>query len=180
MTTPPPRVTQAMFTSRMPADGCPSAPGTGPAANCLDLNNGSWTGGFPPAGGAYAGWTGVSKSTFNGFIENGLTGATRLQLPFVQSSAVGAIDIVRRPQAGDTALLSNSRLYSEAEIRILLADNINDLHPERNGGAAIADGNDVQIGPAAVGGAPVSVALNSNYNTARREYVLPDGTPWYR
>src|SRR5262249_48046496 len=93
------------------------------------------------------------KSTFNGFIENGLTGAKKLQLPFVQSSAVGAIDIIRRPQAGDTTLLSNSRLYNEAEIRILLADNINDLHPERS--AATLDADDVQLGPAAENAAAV-------------------------
>jgi hypothetical protein len=133
--------------------GCPAAPGTGPATNCLALSAGSWTGGFPPAGSANAAWTGISKSTFNGFIENGLTGAKKLQLPFVQSSAVGAIDIIRRPQAGDTTLLSNSRLYNEAEIRILLADNINDLHPERSAGTLDAD--DVQLGPAAENAAAV-------------------------
>jgi len=141
--------------------GCPGAPGTGPAANCLQLANGSWTGGFPPTGAAYSGWTGISKSTFNGFVENGLTGATRLQLPFVQSSAVGAIDIIRRPQAGDTTLLSNSRLYSEAEIRILLADNINDLHPERSAG--VLDADDVQLGPAAQNGAAVLNATANMY-----------------
>jgi len=141
--------------------GCPGAPGTGPAANCLQLGNGSWTGGFPPVGSAYAGWTGISKSTFNGFIENGLTGATKLQLPFVQSSAVGAIDIIRRPQAGDTTLLSNSRLYSEAEIRIMLADNINDLHPERSLG--VLDADDVQLGPAAQNGGAVLNATSNMY-----------------
>ena len=142
--------------------GCPAAPGAGPATNCLGLPNGSWTGGFPPTGSANPGWTGISKSTFNGFIENGLTGAKKLQLPFVQNSLVGAIDIIRRPQAADTTLLSNSRLYNEAEIRILLADNINDLHPERNGGAAI-DANDVQIGPATENGAPVLNATANMY-----------------
>jgi len=155
--------------------GCPGAPGTGPAANCLLLGNGSWTGGFPPAGAAYAGWTGISKSTFNGFIENGLTGATRLQLPFVQSSAVGAIDIIRRKQAGDTTLLANSRLYSQAEIRILLADNINDLHPDRSAG--VLDGQDVQLGPAAMGGGPVTIAMNLAYNTGNTAMYFAMGRP---
>src|SRR5580692_5124262 len=48
------------------AGGCPSAPnsGPGPGTNCLVLPAGSWTGGFPPTGGANAAWTGISKSTF--------------------------------------------------------------------------------------------------------------------
>jgi len=141
--------------------GCPAAPGAGPATNCLALGAGSWTGGFPPTGAANPAWTGISKSTFNGFIENGLTGAKKLQLPFVQNSNVGAIDIIRRPQAGDTALLSNSRLYNEAEIRILIADNINDLHPER--GAGVLDADDIQLGPNAENGAPVLNATANMY-----------------
>ena len=157
------------------AGGCPAAPGTGPATNCIALNAGSWTGGFPPTGTANPAWTGISKSTFNGFIENGLTGAKKLQLPFVQSSNVGAIDIIRRPQATDTALLSNSRLYNKAEIRILLADNINDLHPERNLGAI--DANDVMIGPAAQAGAPVDVVLNANYGTAANTMYFGQASP---
>ncbi len=111
------------------ASACPTAPAAGPAANCANLPAGSWTGGFPPTGAANPAWTGISKSTFNGFIENGLTGATKLQLPFVQSSKVGAIDIIRKPTAGDTPLLLNSRLYKEAAIRILLADTEGDLYP---------------------------------------------------
>ncbi len=149
------------------AGGCPSAPGAGPAANCIKLPMGSWTGGFPQVAGSAnynpGPWTGVSKSNFAGFITNGATGATRLQLPFVQNSNVGAIDIIRRPQAGDTTLLSDSRLYNKAEIRILLADSLADLHPERGAGAL--DANDVQIGPNAQGGAAVSFAMNANYQT---------------
>ena len=148
--------------------GCPAAPGTGPAANCVALPAGSWTGGFPPTGTANPAWTGISKATFNGFIENGLTGAKKLQLPFVQNSPVGAIDIIRRPQAGDTTLLSNSRLFTEAEIRILMADNINNLHPWPAGGGAaggpgVFDADDVQLGPNAENGAPVLNATTNIY-----------------
>jgi PilX N-terminal len=149
------------------AGGCPAAPGTGPAANCPQLTAGSWTGGFPPSpptpcaacsGGPNAGWTGISKSTFNGFIENGLTGATKLQLPFVQADPIGAIEIIRRPQASDTPLLTGSRLYTKAEIRVLLADTVADLHPDRGAGA-LPDGQDIQIFlPPAAGG---SVALTA-------------------
>jgi Tfp pilus assembly protein PilX len=150
------------------AGGCPGAPGTGPAANCLAVPAGSWSGGFPappaPAtctadcgGLANAGWKGISTTTFNSFITNGLTGATKLQLPFVNSAnKVGAIDIVRRPQNSDTPLLSNSRLYTEASIRILLADTQADLHPERG---ALGDGQDIQLGVTTVGTTTSSVNI---------------------
>lgn len=140
------------------AGGCPAAPGTGPAANCLQLAAGSWTGGFPPAGVANPAWAGISQSTYNGFVINGLTGATRLQLPFVQASTVGAIDIIRKPQAWDTPLLSSSRLYGKAEIRVLLADTQIDLHPERG---LIADGQDVQLGVTVVNGTTQPVLLST-------------------
>lgn len=142
------------------AGACPPAPATGPATNCSALTAGSWTGGFPPTGSANPGWKNISTSTFNGFITNGLTGATKLQLPFVQSSTVGAIDIIRRPQASDTALLSTSRLYAEAEIRILLADTLADLHPERGSGAL--DSNDVQL-VLPSGGGYIQLTGTSNY-----------------
>ena len=129
------------------AAGCPSAPGTGPAANCPQLAAGSWTGGFPPTGTPNYNpgpWTTISKSTFNGFIENGYTGATKLQLPFVNSSKAGAIDIIRKPTPGDSALLASSRLYNQASIRILLADTQGDLYP----GETRTDSStqDIQIG----------------------------------
>ncbi|MGB6839673.1 MAG: PilX N-terminal domain-containing pilus assembly protein [Candidatus Sulfotelmatobacter sp.] len=159
------------------AAGCPGAPGTGPAANCILLPAGSWSGGFPPppapatctadcGGAANAGWKGISTTAFNSFIVNGLTGATKLQLPFVQSGKVGAIDIVRRPQASDTPLLSGSRLYNEASIRILLADTQGDLHPERG---AIGDGQDIQLGVSAVGATTTSVSLS--YTGAPADYM---------
>lgn len=133
--------------------GCPAAPTPGPGsgAYCVQLQNGSWTGGFPPIAGASTGstWTTTSINTFHNFIVNGSTGATKLQLPFVENSKVGAIDIIRRPAPGDTTLLTNSRLYNKAQIRILLADTITDLHPER--GTGVLDANDVQLGTPSTG-----------------------------
>jgi hypothetical protein len=147
------------------AGACPPAPASGPATNCSSLPAGSWTGGFPPTGGANSQWQGISTDAptgnpagFNSFIVNGLTGASKLQLPFVGSSTVGAIDIIRRPQANDTQLLSGSRLYGKAEIRILLADTIGDLHPERGSGSLDAD--DVQLGITSVNGTTISVQMN--------------------
>jgi Tfp pilus assembly protein PilX len=135
------------------AGGCPNAPGSGPAADCVALPAGSWTGGFPPTGSANAAWTGISKSTFGGFIENGLTGASKLELPFVNSgNKVGAIDILRKPTPVDTSLLAQSRFYNEATIRILLADDEGDLYP----GETRADSGtqDIQLGTpfAGIGG----------------------------
>lgn len=131
------------------AAGCPSAPSSGPGSgtNCIALPAGSWTGGFPPTGTPNYNpgpWTGISKSTYNGFVENGYTGATKLQLPFVNSSKVGAIDIIRKPTPGDTTLLASSRLYNQASIRILLADTQGDLYP----GEVRTDSStqDIQIG----------------------------------
>ncbi|MGA8622320.1 MAG: PilX N-terminal domain-containing pilus assembly protein [Candidatus Sulfotelmatobacter sp.] len=130
------------------SNGCPAAPTPGPGttpATCTQLSTGSWTGGFPPTGTANTTtWRGISTTTFNGFVVNGLTGATKLQLPFVQSSKVGAIDIIRRPTATDSTLLSNSRLYNKAAIRILLADTEADLYP----GSTRSDSStqDIQLG----------------------------------
>jgi Tfp pilus assembly protein PilX len=166
------------------AGGCPAT--GGPAANCPQLTAGSWSGGIPPAGAANTGWTGISTGTFHNFVINGLTGATTLSLPFVKSSAVGPIDIIRRPQATDTTLLTNSRLYSEAEIRILLADDISQLHPER--GATALDANDVQLGTPSAAYFQLSGTPNSDYmyygmgQTGTGSFIQPTGcagvNPW--
>jgi len=160
------------------AGACPNAPTPGPAgADCAALPSGSWTGGFPPTGAAVANWRGVSTDAptapanplgFNSFIINGLTGATKLQLPFVQSDAVGAIEIIRRPQATDSALLTSSRLYSEAAIRILLADTQADLTPDRG---VIGDGQNVELGtPNASPFAAVASVATGNGATAGKMY----------
>jgi len=166
------------------AGACPSAPTPGPATNCAALPSGSWTGGFPPTGAAVGNWRGVSTDAqtppanplgFNSFIINGLTGATKLQLPFVQSDAVGAIEIIRRPQASDTPLLASSRLYSEAAIRILLADTEADLYP----GSTRTDAStqDIQLGTPFthntqyVSGVPVATANGINAANTKMYYA---------
>jgi Tfp pilus assembly protein PilX len=144
------------------AGGCPPAPAAGPATFCTQLNQGSWTGGYPIANGsANSSWKTYSIANFNSFILNGLTGAKKLQLPFVQSSTLppttAAIDILRRPQVSDSALLTTSRLFTKAEIRIMLADDIKDLHPYAAvaggaGGVGVFDADDVQLVLPAAGG----------------------------
>src|ERR1035438_5765488 len=63
--------------------GCPPAPTPGPGSsgNCGQLQNGSWTGGFPPTGAANTtNWDPTTSiNTFHSFIVNGQTGATKLQ-----------------------------------------------------------------------------------------------------
>jgi Tfp pilus assembly protein PilX len=150
------------------AGACPPAPAAGPAAGCNALGEGSWTGGFYPIAGALNNapikWNTVSTGStaaggFNSFITTGATGATKLQLPFMQSDAIGAIEIIRRQQASDKPLLASARLYNEAAIRILLADTEKDLTPERG---INADGQDVQIGaPTAAGAIPFATLPNT-------------------
>src|SRR5882724_1721983 len=73
-------------------------------------------------------WNTLS-STYAGQILSGTTGAQQLTLPFMQPGVVqpgiGPIEIVRRPLPGEaaTSLLGESRLYNQAQIRVLLSDN---------------------------------------------------------
>jgi Tfp pilus assembly protein PilX len=142
--------------------GCPlnTFPPTG--ANCVALpragvspTDASWTGGHPTIGIVNPNFFTIS-SGFNGFLVNSVTGATDMQLPFVQNSCTDPknkppcsdpISIIRKPQPGEsaTSALGSSRLYNKAQIRILLADTVADLHPERGAGALDAD--DVQFVP---------------------------------
>ena len=143
---------------------CPDAPSQGPATNCNNLSAGSWTGGFPPVGSANGGWRTISTQNFNSFIITGATGAKKLQLPFVTSSNVGAIDIIRKPTPGDSAQLTNSRLYNKATIRILLADSQADLYPGETRSDSASQ--DIQIG-----------APFTNLSSGSSGYVTVAATP---
>jgi Tfp pilus assembly protein PilX len=132
-------------------------------ANCVALpgpatvpGDASWSGGYPPTGSVNINFPSISAgSTLNGFVTNSTTGAKNMQLPFVQNSCTSnpppctdPISIVRKPQVGEsaTSTLGTSRLYNQAQIRVLLADTQVDLHPERG---AIADGQDFPFPTAA-------------------------------
>jgi len=145
------------------AGGCPLntfPPPTGAGTNCVQMPAGnpgdaSWSGGIPTgAGSANANFPSISTGTLNGYVTNSLTGATKLELPFVNNSCdtnpppcTDPISIIRKPQPGETATstLGTSRLYNKASIRILMADSENDLHPERPG--LMGDVNDIQMNP---------------------------------
>ena len=108
----------------------PTAPngcdGTMPACRDFQSNEGSKTAG--PASADNPTWTRLSESTYQGMILNEDTGAKALRLPFVNSST-DPIELIRRPPTGEdpTSILSQSRLYNQAQVRVLLSDNLADL-----------------------------------------------------
>jgi len=107
-------------------NGCDNA---APDTHCLDLDfgYGSVIGG-PTGPQNEPTWTTTSTQTFKSWIINGRTGASALNLPFVAGN-VGPIEIIRRPPpAGQVDAAGPSRLYNEAEIRVLLADTQAGLH----------------------------------------------------
>jgi hypothetical protein len=121
----------------------------------------------PPYGGTGAanpGWSSLSSSTYNGMILSGTTGAKPLTLPFVQPG-VGPIEIIRRPLAGEfaTSAVGVSRLYNQAQIRVLLSDNPAEL-PGGTGDAQnirLANVKTSGAAPDYTNGVPVAGASNT-------------------
>ncbi len=157
-----PKASSGCALSPIPPSGEPNCVAL-PGASTIP-GDASWSGGYPTVGGAAnANFPSLSSGTFNGYLTNSLTGAKNMQLPFVQNSCTSnpppctdPISIIRKPLVGEspTGTLGTSRMYNKAQIRILLADTQNDLHPERG---ALADGQDVQF--------PNAAAFNSPGNT---------------
>jgi len=121
-----------------------------PACRAIAATEGSLVGagGNPPASAPTTGpptWRTISLNAapyYNGFVTDGDygiagglgTGATNLTLPFVSGTTGTAVgpqpyEIIRRPPPGEnpTAALGASRLYNEAEIRVLLSDSPDEL-----------------------------------------------------
>jgi len=158
----------------------PQAPagcdGAKPACRNLASTEGSVTGG--PGSAVNPNWASLSTSTYNGMVLNGATGATKLTLPFV-GPGVGPIEIVRRPRAGESpsSAVGQSRLYNNAQIRVLFSDTPAELP----GGAG--DAQNIQldnVGPYAAG-VPVTGA-NPTYfgrglQAADADWVRPPGVP---
>ncbi len=163
------------------AGGCPLntfPPPTGGTTNCVALpasapaapGDASWSGGYPGIGGsANSSFPSISGGQLKGYMVNGVTGATNMQLPFVQNSCTSnpppctdPIQIIRRPLAGESNLSSigQSRLYNKAQIHVLLADTEADLRP----GQPLDPANDVQF--VAGGGSPAAMAAGYAYNKA--------------
>jgi len=103
------------------AGGCD---GSRPGCRNLALNEGSKVAG--PESTDNDNWTFISTSTYHGMVVNGKTGARPLVLPFVDEG-LRSIEIIKRPTAGESGtLLTDSRLYNQAQILVLLNDNASD------------------------------------------------------
>jgi Tfp pilus assembly protein PilX len=175
------------------SSGCPlnTFPPTG--ANCVALpgaatvpGDASWSGGYPTlAGSANTNFPSLSSGTLNGFVTNALTGAKNMQLPFVQNSCTNVpvpipctdpIAIIRRPQTeSPSSTLGTARLYNKAQIRILIADTLADLHPERGTGAL--DANDVQF-PNLTTSPNASIAVPTGVGPEAFGFATPGSNGW--
>lgn len=104
----------------------PTAPNgcTAPTSACraLALTEGSLTGGKGSS--PTPGWDTFALTNYNGMLVHQ---ASQLNLPFVEDGK--PIEIIREPLPGEdpTGNLSSSRLYSQAQIRVLMADTQADL-----------------------------------------------------
>ena len=182
-----------------------------PACRAMAQNEGSVIGG--PTSAQNPNWNPtISVGDYNSYIIDGNygkpggTGAVQLSLPFINNALGFAgqpqpFEIIRRPPPGEvsTSALGASRLYNEAEIRVLLSDTPNDLPcgnpsgPPPCGGSVdaqnirLANFNDAsngvnyQYGVAAtpVAGLPALVT-GGTYNTyfATASTAVPNPTTW--
>src|SRR3984893_8903455 len=83
----------------------------------------------PGSGTKNLSWPNLSHSTYK-YVIVAEPEVNKLTLPFVQPG-VGAIEIIRRPLVGEvaTSVLGESRLYNQAQIRVLLSDSPAELSP---------------------------------------------------
>jgi Tfp pilus assembly protein PilX len=175
------------------SSGCPLNTFPPVGANCVTLpgagtvpGDASWSGGYPSlAGSANVNFPSLSSGTLNGFVTNALTGAKNMELPFVQNSCTNnpvpipctdPIAIIRRPQTeSPSSTLGTARLYNKAQIRILIADTLADLHPERGTGAL--DANDVQF-PNATTSPNASIAVPTGLGPEAFGFATPGSNGW--
>ena len=112
------------------ANGCPAGTDGTQSGNCLTLtqNQGSVENG--PGSTVNPNWKTLSVSTYNGFIQDGTTGAKVLNLaialPGINSKPISMIE---RPAVGEstTSALGMARFYNLASLRILLSDTPSDI-----------------------------------------------------
>src|SRR5262249_3385646 len=110
----------------------PTAPngcdGAAPACRALKVPEESTDNFFGAGGKANAtpttnpGWPNVSNAVYAGMLQNGATGVKPLNLSFVRPG-VTPYEIIRRPYPdaeSPTSATGTSRLYNQAQIRILL------------------------------------------------------------
>ncbi len=112
------------------ANGCPAGTDGTQTGNCLTLqtNQGSVEQG--PGSTKNPNWQTLSLSTYNGYIQDGTTGAKVLNLaialPGINSKPIA---MIQRPPFGEspTSALGMARFYNQASVRILLSDTQSDI-----------------------------------------------------
>ncbi len=126
--------------------GCdilPNAFGANPGPKCrsLALTEGSVQAG--PGSTANPSWPTISGSTYTAWLANAATGVKKLSLPFVGGGAQAFEIIRRRPNAAElpTSAVGQSRLYNQAQIRVMLSDTPAENHPD---GSAV-DAQDIRL-----------------------------------
>jgi len=149
-------------------DGCL---GTLPACRSMTTAEGSKVAG--PTSSDTDNWVAVSESTYNGMVLDGDTGAKRLSLDFVDG-VVRPVELIRRPPSGEsaTSLLGSSRLYNQAQIRILISDTAAE-HP---GSAGIQLANVAPYYDGTNYGA-TDTAFGEGDDGADADYVRPAAVP---
>lgn len=101
-----------------------------PGCRALALIEGSVVGG--KGSGLTPGWDSLAANTYNHMINHQ---SSKLTLPFVQDGP--PIEIIREPLPTDTTNLNSSRLFTQAQIRVLLADTQADLPTSANSGGDV-------------------------------------------
>lgn len=157
----------------------PTAPagcdGSRPACRNLALTEGSKVAG--PNSADNPNWTNISTSIYHGMVVNGRTGARELELPFVEGD-LRSIEIIKRPSLDESGtLLSDSRLFSQAQILVLL----NDRAEELPGGAGIRLANvEPYYSGGTYGGADTAFAEGKQSEDAHQvpPAGLPAGSAW--
>lgn len=176
------------------ANGCATqmtnVSGASPSATCVDIAStalgaslGSVVGGHGSAQNTSS-WKNVSTGTYQSYIIDGngpclppgticpnSTGATDLTLPFV-SGATNAVQVIRLPPSSEniTSVLGQNREANLAQIRILLADNENQLHLNDWNGDRTQDVQLVSMLPTALQGLPQG---SSGGTQASAGFVVP-------
>jgi Tfp pilus assembly protein PilX len=141
--------------------------GPGPTYTACKIMNPGWGSlvGFPsPSQNSSPTWVSTSETTYTGMFidgDNGNstygTGAKNLNLPFISgtditngNTAALQHQMIQRPPAGESATgaLGSSRLYNQAQIRILLSDNPNEFlsNPTNSDGQSIRLANTTNTG----------------------------------
>jgi len=158
----------------------------------------SWSAGIPLAGTQTnpVTWkdtsTTVSPTKFGGWIGNNTSLSVQpLSLPFVQGANGSAqqIAIIRKAPLGEavSSATGSSREYNKANLRILLASNQADLHPDRPGllaedidltaGGCVASPQGLAVAIKGVGGAALGTTRIAMASSAQGDAGWAAGAP---